>query len=163
MPVKSKVKISQNFVALNFNKLTIYYFSKIVLTCHVQLISKVLPKFFNYQNNLFSYNNRMFSIKFSDPVIFSPFFPQRASLKNYGKNMENFPGSPKYDFKHWAYVRPIFKTKYHLSSWESLIPDYFDPIIKYNAVSQITWFYYTKEKSNTYLTFFPFFLTLNLI
>ena len=99
----------------------------------------------------------MFSIKFLDPVIFSPFFPQRASLKNYEKNMENFPGSPKYDFKHWAYVRPIFKTKYHLSSWESLIPDYFDPIIKYNAVPQITWFYYTKENSNI-APFFPFFL-----
>ena len=72
--------------------------------------------------------------------------------------MENFPGSPKYNFKHWAYVRPIFKTKYHLSSWESLIPDYFDPIIKYNAaVPQITWFYFTKKNSNI-APFFPFFL-----
>ena len=25
-----------------------------------------------------------------------------ASLKNYGKNMENFHGSSKYDAKHWT-------------------------------------------------------------
>ena len=51
-----------------------------------------------------------------DPGIFSSFFPRSFlpvlnSLKNYGKNMENLPGSPKYDSKHWVYVKTIFITK----------------------------------------------------
>ena len=53
----------------------------------------------------------MFSIKITDPVIFSVIifwkFLSRASLKNYKKNMKNFPGSPKYDAKHWTYVFDI--------------------------------------------------------
>ena len=48
-------------------------------------------------------------IKFWDHVKLSvPFFTQiflsYARLKNYGKNMGNFPGFPKYDGKHWASV-----------------------------------------------------------
>ena len=33
-------------------------------------------------------------------VIFFSEFLACACLKNYGKNMENFPRSPKYDAKH---------------------------------------------------------------
>ena len=35
-------------------------------------------------------------------VLFSSEFLDFASLKNYGKNMKNFPVSKKYDAKHWA-------------------------------------------------------------
>ena len=41
-------------------------------------------------------------MKFS--MLFFPKFLACASLKYYGKNMENFPGSPRYDAKHWASV-----------------------------------------------------------
>ena len=50
----------------------------------------------------------MFIFIFSGPVIFSVIFFLKflacANFKNYGKNMKNFPGSPKYDAKHWAIV-----------------------------------------------------------
>ena len=35
-------------------------------------------------------------------AFFSPKVFSCASLKNYGKNIENFPGFPKYYDKHWA-------------------------------------------------------------
>ena len=35
-------------------------------------------------------------------VLFSPKFLDCASLKNYGKNMKNFPIFKKYDAKYWA-------------------------------------------------------------
>jgi len=48
----------------------------------------------------------MFSIKFPGPGIFFVIFSQKflacASLKDYRKNIENFPGFPKYDAKHWV-------------------------------------------------------------
>ena len=46
----------------------------------------------------------MFSIKFLGPVIFSVIFFLKLVLTNK-KNIENFPGSPKYDAKHWAFVQ----------------------------------------------------------
>jgi hypothetical protein len=50
----------------------------------------------------------MFSIKSPGPemfhVIFFLKFLACASLKNYGKNKENFPGSLKYDAIRWATV-----------------------------------------------------------
>ena len=50
----------------------------------------------------------MFSIKFPGPkifsVIFSPTFLACASLKNYRKKHGKFPGSSKYNAKHWAYM-----------------------------------------------------------
>jgi hypothetical protein len=44
----------------------------------------------------------MYPMKFS--VLWSPKFLACASLKNYGKNEENFPEFLKYDAKHWAAV-----------------------------------------------------------
>ena len=48
----------------------------------------------------------MFGIKFPGPGIFSEIFPQSflsvLAWKTTEKTIENFPGSPKYDAKHWA-------------------------------------------------------------
>ena len=53
-------------------------------------------------------NGRIFSIKFSGPMIFSVIFSLRFlacfSLKTAEKNMENFTESQKYYAKHWAIV-----------------------------------------------------------
>ena len=51
----------------------------------------------------------MYTIKFPGPVKFSGLFSLKcfacASLKNYGKNVENFPGSLKLlNAKHLAFV-----------------------------------------------------------
>ena len=67
----------------------------------------------------------MFSIKFQDPVIFSVIifleFLACASLRNCGKNMENFPGSPKYDAKHWATIG-VFQSSFTFSKWNMKFP-----------------------------------------
>ena len=41
-------------------------------------------------------------MKVTGPMIFSQNCLACGCLKNYEKNMENFPRSPKYDAKDWA-------------------------------------------------------------
>ena len=44
-----------------------------------------------------------FRVPLNFPMLFQcTYFLACASLKNYGENMEKFPGSLKYDAKHWA-------------------------------------------------------------
>ena len=104
--------------------------SQKVLTKGVLFKTCYYRKYFSIRRT-FLENSGMFSIQSPSPeIFFRDFFPWSflpvLAWKTTKKNMEHFPGSPKYDAKHWAIIKNCWQHKQYFLNECSHREDWWD-------------------------------------